>query len=81
MKNKAMEHKLATGEAIDVSEFPRATSGEYVLDSFVPNTDYCNAVTEEWIISIGIHIETGQIFASTTDKFYKAAGYQCLYLK
>ena len=76
-----MEHKLATGEAIDVSEFPRDADGDYVLDSFVPNTDYCNAVTEEWIISIGACLVTRQIFASTTDKFYDAVGYQCLYLK
>ncbi len=81
MKNKAMEHKLGEGEAIDVSEFPRASSGEYLLDSFVPNTDYCDAVTEEWIRSIGIHLETRQIFASTTTKFYNSPGYQCLYLK
>lgn len=81
MNNKEMQHLLEEGLAIDVSEFPRGGAGEYILDSYVPSCQYCDATTEEWIISIGCHVETMRIYASTTNKFYELPGYQCLYLR
>jgi hypothetical protein len=81
MINKEMEHLLQEGLAIDCSEFPRGDHGEYLLDSYVPNCQYCDATTEEWIVSIGCQIETMQIVASTTAEFYKRPGYQCLFLR
>ena len=53
MMNKAMERKLDGGECIDVSDRPRTVTGDYVLERFVEDADYCDAKTEEWIRSIG----------------------------
>ena len=81
MINKQMEHLLGEGLAIDVSEFPVSGEGDYILDSYVPSCQYCNAVTEQWILSIGCHILSMHIYASVTNKFHNRSGYQCLYLR
>lgn len=53
MKNKAMERKLKSGDAIDVSGFEQTADGDYIVKHFEDGFDYCNAKTEEWIWSIG----------------------------
>jgi hypothetical protein len=81
MINKQMEYLLGEALAIDVSEFPVNGEGDFILDSYIPSCQYCNAVTEQWIHSIGCDLTTMHIYASTTDKFNNRAGYQCLYLR
>jgi len=60
--NKAMERKLTSGQAIDLSRCPR--KGDfYVLPKVIDGMDYCNAQTEQWIWSIGRHNKSGEILA------------------
>jgi hypothetical protein len=80
-KNQAMRRKLANGEAVDISARPKTPEGHYMLEEFVEDVDYCDAKTEEWIWSIGKHIETGKIFASTTTFFYQNVAFTCLWLR
>jgi hypothetical protein len=80
MLNRSMARKLTRGEAIDVSGCRRA--GEfYVLGGFVDGKDYCDAMKERWIFSIGRHLQTGEILASTTAMFYQHKSYECLFLR
>lgn len=81
MRNKAMEQKLRTGEAIDLSDKPRNEEGDYVLTDFVRDADYCDAKEEKWIWSIGRDTTTSQILASTTTKFYQHPQFECLWLR
>lgn len=81
MQNSEMKQLLAEGLAIDVSEFPRSSGGEYVLDSYVPSFQYCDAKTETWIVSIACHLASMRLYASTSDDLYQKEGYQCLYLR
>lgn len=53
MNNRAMERKLQKREAIDVSKCERTSTGDYVLPLFTDDVDYCDAVTESWVWSIG----------------------------
>ena len=82
VKNQAMKRKLLSGEAIDISEAKRTVDGQYILDGgFIEGKDYCDARTEEWIWSIGKHIESGHIYASKSTKFYQHPGFECLWLR
>jgi len=81
MQNKAMERKIASGEAIDIGKNYRTGQGDYILGSFVEEKDYCDSLLEQWIWSIGRHNETGLILASTSTKFYQNDQYECLFLR
>lgn len=83
MRNLAMERKLASGEARDVSKFDMDSHGDYILPRnwYRDGVDYCDAANETWIWSIGRHIDSGQVLASTTSKFYQNAAYVCLWLR
>lgn len=81
MLNRRMQEKLEAGEAMDVSACPRTAEGDYILESFPSNMDFCDALTEGWIWSVGRHLKTGQILASTTSKFYLNPEYDCLFLR
>lgn len=83
MQNRAMEAKLAKGEAIDVSKWERTPDGDYRMpkgQEFVADVDYCDAELEAWIWSIG-ELADGSVVASTASKFYQAAGVECLWLR
>lgn len=80
MANKAMARKFQKGGCIDVSRFERK-DGDYILPDFVDDVDYADAVHEFWIGSIGKHLKTGEIRASTSNKFYQNPEYECLWLR
>jgi hypothetical protein len=82
-----MERELSQRRCVDVSKCPRTATGDYVLVSFKPDCDYCDAVSEEWIQSIGklkrplpsvladntrVQLPTGTLLASTTPRHYSA---------
>lgn len=48
---------------------------------FVEGKDYCDALAERWIWSIGIHRETGQVWASTASNKYLSPGIVCIWLR
>jgi hypothetical protein len=76
-----MEEMIQSGEAIDLSNNKRTEDGDYILDEFVDGSDYCDAKREVWIWSIGQHVQTGQIIASTATYFYQNPNYNCLFLR
>lgn len=81
MLNLAMDRKIKKGEAIDLSKNKRDGAGNYILETFVEDVDYCDALNEVWIWSIGQHIETGQILASVSGRFYQNPAFKCLFLR
>lgn len=81
MNNLVMERKIKNGKAIDVSKCERDGDGNYILESFTEDIDYCDASTETRIWSIGEHVETGRILAATNVKFYQNPAYKCLWLR
>lgn len=87
MINKAMEEKLNSGSAVDLSGLQRTPSGDYILpaawwgEAELLGRDFCDAKTEEWMWSIGRDLESGDILASTSTKFYQNPEYECLWLR
>ncbi len=86
MNNKAMERKLRSREAIDLSKRKRTAEGFYILTAkdakhLDDGTDFCDASTEAWIWSVGEHRETGQIFAAVEGVFYQNPAYICRWLR
>lgn len=55
--NRAMARKLEKGEAIDISACARTKGGDYVLERFKDDVDYCDAAQEAWVWSIGQLLE------------------------
>lgn len=87
MNNQAMARSLAAGHAIDISKCRRTAGGDYVLEQFVEEFDYCDAAQEAWVWSIGKLLEdadtvmqngdrvvlpAGTFIASLSNKFYTA---------
>jgi len=81
MQNKRMEEKIKKGEAIDLSLCQRTEEGYCILDDFIEDVDYCDAVRKCWIWSIGIGYNNGKILASTSGVFYQNSDYECLWLR
>ena len=77
----AMEKKVRDGEAVDLSECARNKSGDFILDTFDDDMDYCVLAAGSWIWSIGRDLKTGSVLASTTGKFYQNPEYECLWLR
>jgi hypothetical protein len=70
--NLAMERKLKTGEALDVNVVgkPHPTDPHvWILPNVVEGMDYCDAVDECWIWSIGCDKKTGTIMAARDCRF------------
>jgi hypothetical protein len=80
MANRSMAQKLATDEAIDISDCARK-GGYYILTEFVEDKEYVDAKRESWIGSIGKDRQTGEILASVGACFYLNPSYDCLYLR
>lgn len=76
-----MREKVSKYEAIDISDKPKNKDGDYILNTFIEDKDYCDIKEEFWIWSIGEHIITGEILASTSNKFYQNPDYNCLFLR
>lgn len=81
MMNLRMKEKIEKGEAIDIGGCKRTTDGDYILTEFINDVDYCDGTEEAWIWSIGEHIETHRIYASTSNKFYQNPAFRCLFLR
>jgi hypothetical protein len=90
MINKAMEKRIAEGEAIDISNISDVTIGtseKPVTFKFKPHVqdimsvDYCHAPTESWIWSIGRSKETGVIYAAVDGRYYMNDKFECLWLR
>ena len=91
MINKAMERKIAFGDAIDLKDCKRIPADGmiegntknpyYILDRFEDDMDYCDSTLENWIWSIGKRKSDGLILASTTADFYQNDDFECLFLR
>jgi hypothetical protein len=81
MLNKAMARKLRKGDAVDISNCPTTKEGYYMLDDFFEDKDYCDAVKEVWILSIGVNYATGQVLASTSSNLYQNPEFECIFLR
>jgi hypothetical protein len=75
-----MQEMIEKGEAIDLSNNKRE-GRYYVLEEVIDGMDYCDAVRECWIWSIGRRVSDGTILADTTNVFYQNPDYQCLWLR
>lgn len=82
----AMERKLRSGKAIDVSDCPRE-GRYYVLDATqagiaeAGGIDFCDARTEAWIWSIGRRHADGVVLASTGGDLYQNPAFKCIWLR
>ena len=87
LKNRRMQEKLNAAECVDVSQAERTVGGDYLLEEFCHDVDYCDAREEAWIWSIGRLLRpltvvmadgsrrllpAGSYLASTTSRFYTA---------
>lgn len=83
MENKTMERNIMSGEALDLSEYPKTADGDVVLpeDVDIEGKDLCLASTEQWIWSVGRSKKTGQVLASTSSKLYGNPDFECLWLR
>jgi hypothetical protein len=82
MRNQAMRRALDAGECLDVlKEGQRIQEGLYRLKRFVEDVDYCDSELEQWIWSIGLEKETGEIYASNGTTFYQNEKFKCLFLR
>lgn len=85
MNNKTMQRMLEKRQAIDVSGCERLMGGDYLLTWWQDGADYCDAVREHWIWSIGKVLrplpsvmadnsrrvlQPGVYLASTTNRHY-----------
>lgn len=65
MNNKAMQRKLETGYAVDLSGCDRTADGDYVVPAETgrlaekEGVDLCDAATESWVWSMGQSIGDG----------------------
>jgi hypothetical protein len=78
--NYAMREKLKNNEAIDISKNPREGK-YYILSEIIEGMDYCDIQKEAWIWSIGKRRSDGVLLASTTNHFFNATGFECVWLR
>lgn len=84
MHNKAMERKLRSGKAIDISTVRHHRQGHvtwYFLYEYIAGCDYCDAKAERWIWSIGKRLSDGNLIASTGVDLYQNEAFECLWLR
>lgn len=82
MSNKRMAEKLTAREALDVRSLGREIEpGVFALGDFVDEVDYCDALKEEWIGSIGRERATNELFAAVDARFCQDPLYECLWLR
>jgi hypothetical protein len=79
--NLRAQEKIASGEAMDLSDFPQI-DGDYVItNNFVDDIDYYVTAEDDWIRSIGRRKSDGVILASTSAKFYQHPDFDCIWLR
>jgi hypothetical protein len=80
--NLSMREKVKRLEAINVRIIGvEIDAGLFRLSFFDHNADYCDLETGTWIWSIGRHNASGDIIASTDDRFFADPDYDCLWLR
>jgi len=97
MNNKAMEKKIATGEALDLKDCDRVKSEDWPGEAYLipedsevarrlehgDGVDICDSSKELWMWSVGRRVEDDKLFASAfyPPVFYEKPGYNCLWLR
>ena len=85
MQNLAMKKKLDAGIAYDVNAVGKMVEGfegvVWELQRYENDSDYCDAVQEQWIWSIGQRVTDKRIFAATDTRFYQNPMFECLWLR
>lgn len=71
---------IRNGECIDLSDAPRE-GNYYVVENFKEDVDYCDALEEVWIWSIGRRRCDGKILASRDGTLYMNSKFDCLWLR
>lgn len=72
---------------VSVADLARARKDHEVLrlaerdTPFAEGKDYCNAATEAWIWSVGVHRESGQVWASHRSNKYRNPAFVCIWLR
>lgn len=83
-KNSFNNYELQTQKTfIDVAEFPKTDNGDYILENgFISPlvSVYYDSKLNKDIRSVGRHVDTGEIHASTEIKFHQHPDYELLYL-
>ena len=78
--NKAMERKLTSGQAIDLSRCPR--KGDfYVLTKVVDGWTIATRKPSNGFGQSAAHRKTGEILASHTDELFNHRNFECLWLR
>jgi hypothetical protein len=84
MINLRMQEMLDKGEALDVNvvgkKHPQIRN-VWILPEVVNGKDYCDAIDECWIWSIGRHRETGEILASRDGRYNGNRVYECVWAR
>jgi len=82
MQNLEMKKQLADGRAIDVRKVGKPIAeGVFRLQSYDPNKDYCDSLTERWIWSIGKNVFDNRIEASGDARYYGDPNWSTLFLR
>lgn len=86
--NPQLMQALKTGRVLDVQQIgyevpdPDGKKGMvFRLNKFIPNVDYADGKTSQWIWSIGRSKSTGETFASFDGRYYMNDDYDCLFLR
>lgn len=74
MRNQAMARKLAKRECLDISRCERTAGGDYLLEVFRDEVDYCDAAQEAWVWSIGKLLEPADTVMANGDMRTLPAG-------
>jgi hypothetical protein len=82
MQNLAMQTALKEGKALDVrKEGVQVAEGIFRLKRYIDGKDYCDALKERWIWSVGRHVFDGRIEASNDSRYYQDPNWECLFLR
>ena len=82
VKNPELKRRLERGEVLDVRELGlEIEKGVFKLTNFVPDHDYADSKTGEWIGSIAREKTTGDIYASFDTRFYSDEDYEMLWMR
>ena len=85
MHNKTMEHALKQGTCLDVNDVGKPHDGfegfVWELKEVKEDTDYCDAIAEHWIYSIGKRKRDGRIFAAIDNRFHDNPMFELLWLR
>ena len=82
-----MAEALEDGKCVDVNTIGVPFAGfegvvwELKRGAFREGMDYCDAIGEQWIWSIGQRVTDGRVFASADNRFHQNEMFKCLWLR